>query len=266
MYHALTHNDSDTVGHIHISLHAFTSQIQWLATNGYTSVTVQDMYSGGDLPEKKVVITFDDGYYSLYALAWPVLKQYGFTATLFVTTGAVDAEGYEVLTHLEKTYPYGDRPLTWTELKEMERGGWDIQAHGHQHLVHNMLPEEALFSEMAVSKQQVQEQLHKQVNNYAFPYGRYNSLCLKLAYKLGFEYVFTVQPGLASRNGKVFAIPRLEINRYTTLPVFARQVQTGYTGGRQQLTWFFLHLLYRNIWLKDGLKGMYDVLKKIKER
>ncbi|BAV08359.1 Peptidoglycan/xylan/chitin deacetylase, PgdA/CDA1 family [Filimonas lacunae] len=262
MYHAILHEEDDTSGYIHISLNAFERQMQWLAQQGYQTVTVSELGQGVSASAKCVAITFDDGYYSLYQLVTPVLRRYGFTATLFLTTFPVGASGYDVLPQLEKSYPVGDRPLTWQELTEMEQSCWDIQAHGHRHLVHNALPEEELHREIEESKSLIEQHLHKVVTYYAFPYGRYNNLCLQLCKQLGFGAVFTVQPGLAPDANQLFALPRVEINRWVNDEVFATKMRTGYSNRKQQWKWAFGKILYRNIRLKDVLKRMYDKVKK----
>ena len=262
MYHAVTAQENDAAGYVHISLQAFADQMKWLADNDYTAISVAEMTQQRNTPSKKVVLTFDDGYYSLYHLVTPVLRQYGFSATLFLTTYPIGAATYAVLPHLEKSYPPDDRPLTWEELKEMEYSCWDIQAHGHKHLAHNMLLEESLQPEISKSKSLIEYHLGKKVQYYAFPYGRYNALCLTLCSQLGMKAVFTVHPGLANNNGKEFRLPRVEINRNTTIMEFRNKMLTGFSNRRQRMEWLFLQLLYKNVWLKDRMKRTYDQLIK----
>jgi peptidoglycan/xylan/chitin deacetylase (PgdA/CDA1 family) len=260
MYHAVTPaTEEEDVGHIHVSLQVFTAQMQWLAAEGYTTLTIPELLEQTNHPgtTKKVVLTFDDGYASLYTLVTPLLQQYGFKATLFVTTATVGADSYAVLPHFERSFPPNDRPLSWQELQEMEQGCWDIQPHGHQHLAHNRLPQQELLAEIAESKRQVELYLNKRTDCYAFPYGRYNYACLQLLPELGFKAAFTVQPGLTARE-KLFQLPRVEINKFDTLPLFTHKMLTGYRDPQQRIRSFFTQFIYRNPRLKDSLKRIRD--------
>jgi len=262
MYHAVTTENHNACGHVHVPYEAFASQLQWLYENGYETITVSEINQARQSDAKKVVLTFDDGYYSLYDLVTPLLKQYRFSATLFLTTFPVGADSYDVLPRLEKEYPEDDRPLTWKELEEMEHSCWDIQAHGHQHLVHNTLGLHALTVEIERSKAAIEFHLDKEVRYYAFPYGRYNHHCLDVLQELGFVKVFTVQPGLARFSVNGYRIPRIEINRNVTPEVFARKVRTGFGCGKERLQWFFLQAVYKNVKWKDRIRTIYRKLRK----
>ena len=261
MYHAVNPTQEE-VGYLHVSLRNFEAQLQWLSLRGYTTITVNELFNGpasanNQQPAKRLVLTFDDGYLSLYKLVTPLLRQYGFKATLFVTTATIGADSYRVLPHFETTIPGGDRPLNWHELKEMEQDCWDIQPHGHEHLTHNMIPGEALQFEIAESKRLVELHLQKQALYYAFPYGRYNYHCLQILEQLGFRAAFTVQPGLTG-NSNLFQMPRIEINRFDTLSLFQRKVTTGYRSRNQHISSFFTSFIFRNPRLKDWFKQVRD--------
>lgn len=262
MYHAVTTVNHDACGHVHVPYEAFASQLRWLYENGYETITVSEIHQKRQSDTKKVVLTFDDGYYSLYHLVTPLLKQYRFSATLFLTTYPVGANSYAVLPGLEKEYPEGDRPLTWEELEEMEHSCWDIQAHGHQHLVHNHLNVHALTAEVEKSKAAIEFHLDKEVRYYAFPYGRYNYQSLQVLKESGFVNVFTVQPGLAHFSSAGFRIPRIEINRYVTPGMFARKVATGFGSGKERLRWVFLRMIYKNVKWKDRIRTIYRKIRK----
>lgn len=262
MYHAVTLENHEACGHVHVPYGAFAAQLQWLYENGYETITVSEIGDPRQSDAKKVVLTFDDGYYSLYHLVTPLLKRYRFSATLFLTTYPVGAANYDVLPALEKEFPEGDRPLTWQELEEMEHSCWDIQAHGHQHLVHNTLGLHALTAEIEKSKTVIERHLNKAVRFYAFPYGRYNHPCLRITRELGFVKVFTVQPALARFSSNRFRMPRIEVNRYVTMEQFAHKVCTGFGSRGEQLRWFVLQFVYRNVKWKDRIRAIYRKIRK----
>src|SRR5207245_491733 len=101
---------------------SFREQMQYLKTNGYRVVSLADFVEftrlGRQLPQRAVVLTFDDGYRSFKDYAYPVLKELGFTATLFIYTDWVGA---------------GRGSLSWNDLRELTAAGFDIEAHTKTH-------------------------------------------------------------------------------------------------------------------------------------
>ncbi len=107
-----------------VSHSAFESQMRYLANHGYTAISLDQLTAWQEgratLPEKPVVITFDDGDRSIYRHAWPILERYGMRATVFVSTGHV-GEKWE-----------GIDMLDWYALREMKDSGvFDIESHSH---------------------------------------------------------------------------------------------------------------------------------------
>ncbi len=123
VYHDLWNNASDDQKG-YTSAEGFALQMEYLHNNGYHVVSlnklINHIQSGGDLPGKAVVITFDDGYKSNYTLAYPVLKRYNMPATIFLIAG------YDQQFPPDEVHPR----LSWDEMREMEKSGLiDIQAH-----------------------------------------------------------------------------------------------------------------------------------------
>ena len=119
MYHQLTKN-SAKLGKYVLTVDRFEKDLQLLKEKGYQSVTVKQLidYSQGegDIPEKAILITFDDGQETLYEYALPLLEKYGFTAVGFVV-GAL-ADYYTEIDDHNLNYSY----LNWQQIKEMSDG------------------------------------------------------------------------------------------------------------------------------------------------
>src|SRR5690606_34815598 len=131
VYHSLIDEKRPGIHFVHVLKKAFSAQMEWLYQNGYQTLTLSELYDAvveGRPREKAVVLTFDDGYHSIYEYATPVLQQYGFNATFFLTTAAVGYERYKVFPHCG-IFPPEDRPLNWDELREMAQSCWHIAAH-----------------------------------------------------------------------------------------------------------------------------------------
>lgn len=176
-----------------ISPTRFASQLDWLAKNGYRVVRLDELpdFLAGRraLPQKSVVITIDDGYESVHRFAYPLLKQYGFPATVFVYTDFIGA---------------GDA-LRWPQMQEMVASGLiDIQSHSksHRNLIERTPGEtderyrSNLTAEMQVPKDILQRRLEGHpVKAIAYPYGDANSVVVDSASRSGFVLGATVVPG-----------------------------------------------------------------------
>src|ERR1700741_4081667 len=97
MYHEIA-DIAATPSRLAVSPDVFADQLAYLGDAGFNAVTAGELSAilaggGGELPERPVVLTFDDGYGDFYSQALPLLKQHGFTGTLFMTTGWIGKEG-----------------------------------------------------------------------------------------------------------------------------------------------------------------------------
>ncbi len=260
MYHALTVTAESNLHAVHITVAAFEEQMQWLYKEGYTvlplSEAVEALENGKALPTRSVVLTFDDGYLSLYQYARPILKRLGFEATLFLTTDSVGLSAYGDLPNF--TYegqPSGDRPLTWEELAQMIEDGWTIDSHSCSHPHLSELTPQKLHHEIADCKKVIEEHLNRPVRYYAYPYGDYNRPTLAEIQAAGYKAACTVHVGKAPSRGDLLRLPRIEVNIEDTLPSFIRKVETGYASSNQMLRSRVRNLLYASPAVKDLLSS-----------
>ena len=144
---------------ISVTTSAFADQLGWLAANGYTSVTVAELYNAFyydlPLPAKPVILVFDDGYAEVYQLAFPLLKQHGFGATIATITGAVDHPNY----------------LTWDQIKEMSDSGEEFVSHSVTHGNLAAMSHDDLRKELGDSRQALEQKLGRPVQFFVYPYG-----------------------------------------------------------------------------------------------
>ena len=169
-----------------IPAQVFDQQMAYLKKNGYRVIPLSDLIAFMQfhtaLPKKAVVITIDDGYRSVYDIAFPILKKYGFAATLFIYLDFIGIPGSSV---------------TWEQLKEMKSNGFEVGSHtlSHSNLIKKRKDEsekgyiERVEKELVLSKQIIDKKLNQNTVAIAFPYGAYNrqilDLCEKAGYKLG---------------------------------------------------------------------------------
>ena len=188
-YHRLGAGSSKMV----VSPANFEAQMAWLVRNDYRVVRLGDLASflSGEqaLPQRAVVVTFDDGYESVHRHAFPVLKKYGLPATAFVYTDFLG----------------GGDALTWAQLQEMRASGLvDVQSHSKSHRnLTERRPGETderyrvnIDAEMRVPRETLERRLPPlKVRHLAYPFGDANDIVLDSASRNGFELAATVVPG-----------------------------------------------------------------------
>jgi peptidoglycan/xylan/chitin deacetylase (PgdA/CDA1 family) len=202
-----------------VSPRNFASQLAYLADQGFSSVTAGDLATAvacrSPLPDRSVVLTFDDGFADFHQTALPLLEKYRFTATLFMTTGWIrDAQ-----------FPAGTAPgpmLSWRQLSEAAAAGIEVAAHSHRHPQLDQLAPHAVRRELATSKKILEDQLGAAVPGLAYPFGYSNPRVRDAARDLGYGYGYVVANRLARTNPDQYALPRLTVSRSTSLPRFGQ--------------------------------------------
>ena len=187
----------------------FEAQMAYLADEGYTTITIDEMMdsieNGTPLPEKPVIITFDDGYADNYEYAYPILKKYGFKATIFL------------IYDFTNTYP---GYLTWAQINEMKASGL-IRFESHT-MTHANLAEltsiDELHHEIADSHDLLSEKLGYDMQYIAYPGGRVNEEIEEITRAAGYRGGFTVHYGLSTP-----AEGRYQMDR---IPIFGANMHT----------------------------------------
>ncbi len=172
MYHYISTppvaTDKIRVG-LSVTPEMFESQIKLLVDNGFTTITLFELYdnlaTGKALPDKPIVLTFDDGYVDNYEYAFPILKKYQQTGTFFVLTGPADFK--------DPAY------MSWAMVKEMSDAGMDIQLHSKDHVDLRRRRYEDLVWQIIGGRQSIEGHTGKPVVFMAYPSGKYDSTVMK---------------------------------------------------------------------------------------
>ena len=180
----------------------FEAQMAYLADEGYTTITIDEMMesieNGTPLPEKPVIITFDDGYADNYEYAYPILKKYGFKATIFL------------IYDFTNTYP---GYLTWEQIAEMRDSGL-IRFESHT-MTHANLAElhtmDELRHEIADSHDLLSEKIGYDMHYIAYPGGRVNPEIEQITRAAGYRGGFTVHYGLSTPEEGCYRMDRIPI-------------------------------------------------------
>ena len=204
------HNFSPTESNkMTVTQEMFEQQMRLLKEKGYRVIALDQFFDFLEfktpLPPKSVVITIDDGWRSMYEIAFPILKKYGHHATLFICTDMIT----DVLMDTPKT-------LSWGLLREMAGQGIDLQCHtkSHRNLIFPENKEsfkdyfENLEKELSACKETIKRKLNREVKYLAYPYGDTNPLVIEMAKKLGYRGAFTIK-----RGGNPFFVHNYRVNR-----------------------------------------------------
>jgi peptidoglycan/xylan/chitin deacetylase (PgdA/CDA1 family) len=207
-----------------VSPKVFRRQIEWLAKHGYTGIHAVEwlawMQQGTALPEKPVLITFDDGYSDLVERAIPVLEEFGFKATIFIVSQHMGAAStWDV--------PLGhpSRPLmTAEQVRDCPSHGIEIGAHSRTHPDLRTLPDAALRTELEGSRAELTELMGRSVNTLAYCFGFQNELVRRRAGET-FDLSFAAKPGLNGWRTDRTCLRRMFVHRSRVN--FALQVKYG---------------------------------------
>lgn len=222
MYHEIA-DTAATSSPLAVAPERFTDQLAYLREAGFNTLTAGELAGFladgvGELPARPLVLTFDDGYRDFYTAGLPVIKQNGFTATLFTTTGGM---GMTLMSPM----------LSWHELAEVDRAGIEVAAHTVTHPKLDILPEKELREELSVSKDQLEERLGRAVPGLAYPFGYSNQKVREVARELGYAYGYAVDNALTTSTAERFTFPRLTVQRTTTMDEFRKMVNGEETAG-----------------------------------
>ncbi len=187
----------------------FEAQMHFLSTNGYRAISLFDLLQylnkGLKLPEKAVSITFDDGYMDNYSHAFPILKKYNFTASIFLITSSIG-----------KTYE-DEKMLTWDQIKEMNEYGIDFGSHGITHPRLTKLPINEAVKEVRESKRFLEESLGKEILLFCYPHGDFNADMKTIVKESGYTCACSTIPGGNMAACDLFALKRTWISPKDTL-------------------------------------------------
>ena len=228
MYHSISSHASPEFREFTVSPRLFAEHMQVVRQGRFTAITVAQFVNAmnaasAELPECPVILTFDDGFADFYTHALPVLKEFGFTATLFVTTAFVEGTSR----FLEREGE-GARPMiSWRQLSEVNANGIECGAHSHTHPQLDVLPTVIARDEIVRCKQILEERLGRQVNSFAYPYGYYTDAVKQLVRAAGYSSACATRFSMSSTADDPYALSRLLVTADTRVDDLAAML-TGH--------------------------------------
>jgi peptidoglycan/xylan/chitin deacetylase (PgdA/CDA1 family) len=173
-----------------VVLRTFKSHLRWLRRLGYASVSLDviaalasDPERRAALPKRVLAITFDDGYQDNYDHALPALAEHGFTATIFLVSGAIGADNEFDRANTPERVPM----LTAGQIQTMHGAGLTFGSHTRSHPNLEDLPGESAAREIASSRDEIEAIVQAPVHHFAYPYTRVNPRLEKEVREAGYH-------------------------------------------------------------------------------
>ena len=228
-----------------ISAQTLIKHFNWLKENGYNVISWQQVIDAengkGTLPDNAVLLSFDDGYETMYNVVFPLLKAYNYPAVFAPVTGWLDTPTDQKIAYADKML---DRSVfaTWAQVKEMEQSGL-VEVASHTHNLHNginanpsggQLPsviapeykngkyetEDAyknrLKSDFSRTVQTLINHIGKKPRVMVWPYGQFNDIAVQIARQAGMPHYFSLGEKIINKVGDKH-IGRLLLNAETDL-------------------------------------------------
>lgn len=226
VYHEiLVDNDCEKVGETVIALEKFAKQMKYLYDHGYYTISMDKLVQfmkGGSVPEKSILIHFDDGWKSVkYAI--PILEQYDFKASFWIIT--------------EKGI--GNDYLEWEDVIAMDQNpNFEVGSHTMTHpwdrlsnlltWVQGKIPGKGIEDtewELRESKKILEKKLNRKVPYLAWPCGWYNDTLIQIAKEVGYKALLTTDVGGNTQGGDIFRIKRVLVNGTCDMEIFQQILQ-----------------------------------------
>jgi peptidoglycan/xylan/chitin deacetylase (PgdA/CDA1 family) len=226
MYHSITDDPEPGVSpyfRLNTPPAVFRAHLQLLRDEGYTVLTLRDtinwmeaLHVGessfidfASAPSKVAAITFDDGFDDFRTAAWPILMEFGFTATMFLPTASI---GWE-----RRAFK-GRDCLTWDDVQRLHAAGIEFGSHTVNHPKLWELDEDCLVRELTESRQAIEQVIGESANTFAHPYAfprtdkRYVSRFRKAVSAAGYRCAVTTSLGRARFSDDLLTLKRLPVN------------------------------------------------------
>ena len=201
-----------------VSVKQFQKHLAYLKQHDYTVLllgqALDRLHSEKPLPEKSAVITMDDGYRSIWENALPLLEDYGYGATIFISTRHVGGNNY----------------LTWDQIQKIKEKGFELGNHSHAHAYFLDNPKgkiaKAFEADLKKSHEQFRRHIGQVPDIYSYPFGEYTPGMMGVLKKNGYHAATAQKSGVIYAGSNRFALPRFPMNiHYAGMEGFSEKMR-----------------------------------------
>ncbi len=223
LYHSVADESSARFRPWSVHPRRFAAHMELLADRGRHSLTVgqleQALRPGGPpLPDRPVVITFDDGFADFHSTALPVLEKHHLASTMYATTGYLGGTARWLAREREQ-----DRPMLHPEqLHDIATRGVEIGAHSHTHPRLDELSAADSRAEIYRSKEVLEQELQRPVTSFAYPHGCHSRRVREQVIEAGYSSATAVRHAMSSPEDDLFALARVMVLADTTTEDLAK--------------------------------------------
>jgi peptidoglycan/xylan/chitin deacetylase (PgdA/CDA1 family)/2-polyprenyl-3-methyl-5-hydroxy-6-metoxy-1,4-benzoquinol methylase len=229
MYHRCAPDGGERLARYRVRPEAFEEQLRYLRDNDYRTTTFAEWRAARaakrPLRGRRVILTFDDGFADFAEFAWPLLRRYGFGATVFLVAGRIGGTS-------DWDSAYGDTAalMDWNQILDLQAQGVEFGSHtiNHQHLP-ALSPGEAA-TELLQARLRLEQRLGRPVRSLAYPFGQYEPWLLHLAGTCGYLDAVTTRSMLSTLEDTDLALPRVEVDGRAGIDDFVRSLQADSAG------------------------------------
>ena len=233
-YHKIS--DQREFGLTTVSQAKFKEQIQLIKSEGYSTISFSDLLKNKHLPEKPIIISFDDGYSSIYENALGILLDYGFKAVVFVISDYIgQLNGWEAVSFQQK-----HRHLTKDQILELNRQGFEIGSHGKKHKYLPGLNDKALVEEVEGSKKFLEDLTGRTINSFCYPYGRCTLRVENAVKAAGYQFATRNITFKNAKNNHSLALIKRSIYATDSITTFKEKIMNHSIFSKTYFSEFFI--------------------------
>lgn len=224
MYHRVAPTGAAAMSAYRVTPENFEEQLRYLCDAGYYSIGLEDWQAAAatrmPLPGKAVLITFDDGYRDFLIYAWPLLKRYGFSATVFLVAEKIGRSN-----SWDSAFGEEVPLLGWQEIRQLRSEGVEFGSHSATHRPLTGLSVTDVVREGARSRVILERELKTPIRAFAYPYGDVDAVVQHLIGACGYVFGLSCQEGLSSFQDPLLMLPRIEVTGAGGMGDFVSQLE-----------------------------------------
>jgi peptidoglycan/xylan/chitin deacetylase (PgdA/CDA1 family) len=203
------HHVAEGANSLFVSPSNFEEQMSYLYAKDYQTISLDELFEKP--PEKKFIITFDDGYKDIIKNAEPILKRLGFKATVFLIVNDIGKEGY----------------LNWEDIEILKKEGWSFGSHTLTHHDLTKLKKDEAENEIVLSKEKLESKLENPVDFFCYPAGKFNQDIIELVKRADYKGAVTTLFGKDNKKEDIYQLKRIRVSGSDTLHSFIEKLGKG---------------------------------------
>jgi peptidoglycan/xylan/chitin deacetylase (PgdA/CDA1 family) len=211
----------------------FEAQLAWLAANGWHFALMSELAGAAALPEKTVILTFDDDYEDNLLNADPIMARYGACATLYLVEDRFDRDwSTSKKAHHDSGELMREPKLTDGQIEAMLASGrWELGGHTRTHANLARVDDDTRRAEIADARRSLGRRFGVTIDSFAYPFGIYGAADVAVVRKAGFRTAVTTVEGISrDPGGDALELPRVKISGKDSLAAFRLRLRTGRRG------------------------------------